>query len=39
MLGEQINTEGLIHIYNSEQLVPCASHGKDQPEMAMDNSI
>jgi len=35
MLGEQINTEGPIHIDYSEQFVPHASNGKDQPEMAM----
>ena len=31
MHGEQISTEGPIHIYCSIHIVPQASHGKDQP--------
>jgi len=37
MLGTEISTEWPIHIYCSVQLVPHASHGKGQQEIAFES--
>jgi len=36
MLGEQISTDWPIHVYCSVQFLPHASHGNDQPEIAIE---